>query len=114
MPIKIFFSWQDDTDRDLNRYFIFHSLEKAAKKLRPVYEVGKDFFIVDKDTTKAAGWPGIADKVQERISEADIYIADLTFVDINAKKNEGRPNTNVLLEVGLALASVGDNRIITV
>lgn len=114
MPIKIFFSWQDDTDRDLNRHFIFACLQKAAQKLRPVYEVGKDFFIVDKDTTKAAGWPGIADIVQERISEADIYVADLSFTDINEKKNEGRINSNVIFEAGLALASVGPSRIVTV
>ncbi len=112
--MKIFYSWQDDTPKNYNRYFIYECIKEAMKKIRPSYKVDKDYFVVSRDTTDAPGWPGIADKIEERIKEADIYIADLTYNSINTEKKEGRPNSNVLDEVGMAKMAVGPDRIIAV
>jgi hypothetical protein len=101
--IVLFYAWQDDTDRRLNRHLIRIALESAAHKISSELDVGVDLKI-DSDTEGVPGWAPITETILSKISRCDIFIPDLTFV---ATTSSGKliPNPNVLFEAGYALRS---------
>src|SRR5438445_7263603 len=80
MPeMVIFYSWQSDTDEDLNRYFIRDCLkdaEKALNKQGVIHESVR----VQHDTTGTGGTPAIVETIYKRIAASAIVVADVTFV----------------------------------
>jgi hypothetical protein len=124
----IFYSWQSDTDEDLNRYFIRDCLKDAEKALNKQGSI-QESIRVQHDTTGAGGTPAIADTIYKRIAASAMVIADVTFVghldpaaviaadwsracelQLNVHefckqprtRRSKTPNPNVLLETGYA------------
>jgi len=115
MPIKIFYSWQSDQKQ--NRRFIRSALDQAIDELRQdltLEEASRDI-VADQDTAGLPGSPAIADAILQKIRKAEVFVADLTFIEKN-KNDDGRhtPNPNVMLEYGYALHALGNSKIIGV
>ncbi|WP_417913385.1 hypothetical protein [Candidatus Electronema sp. TJ] len=118
MPATIFYSWQSDSDKAVNRNFIESALKRAIQQLNRNEDVlsamrDEDSVEFDKDTQGVPGSPPIVETILEKISNAAVFIPDLTIV---GKSSSGRllPNPNVLIEYGWALKSLGYHRIVPV
>lgn len=117
----IFWSWQSDTPSRFNRNFIIDCLEQAAKNLFKEY--GRPI-IIDRDTRGVGGSPVIVEVILEKIRRCDLFIWDASLIfekvpsESSAQKKTPKkirrlaPNPNVAIELGYALAVVGDRRII--
>jgi len=106
--ITVFWSWQNDSPANENRYFIEDCLKRAAKK------IGREDAIlidVDRDTKGIGGTPSIADAIFNKIRASDVFVWDATLVYSQPRY---APNPNVLIELGYALAAMGDCRLIGV
>jgi hypothetical protein len=112
MKRVIFYSWQSDLPNPTNRGFIQTALEKTAKAIAADRSTD-DVPIIDRDTEGVPGAPHIAKTIFEKIAAADVFVAD---VSITQGREDGRPtpNPNVLIELGYALCSLGDPRIVLV
>lgn len=112
MNFTIFYAWQSDSNERANRYFIRDAIKAAIKDLRRDDTI-EDAPRLDHDTKGVAGTPDIFRTILDKIEQAGIFLADITYV---AKTAEGKfmPNPNVMLELGYALAKISDRRIITV
>ena len=115
--ITIFYSWQSDLANSDNRNFIQSCIDAAVKSLRDTVCIE-----ADRDTKGAFGSPDIANTIFEKISQCDIFIADVSIINSEQYiKNENgefikiqklSPNPNVLLELGYAAGVIGwDNTI---
>ncbi|GEC72688.1 hypothetical protein SAMN05443543_10766 [Flavobacterium flevense] len=119
MKIKIFYSWQLSTDAKYNKNFISECIKDAVKKTKQ----NPNFKNIDFEITDAvrgqSGQIAIADTIiQKIIPSCDIFIADLTANRVNKivsflTKNKPTPNPNVMTEYGVALNSLGKQRIIS-
>lgn len=110
--MKIFYSWQSDIENKYNRNFVKDCLERAIKHLNQDLEV-EDALRLDHDTKGVEGSPDIAKTILDKIEGCDIFIGDITFI---AKSSNEKycPNPNVLIELGYALHSLGDGRVINI
>lgn len=106
--VTVFWSWQNDSPTKENRNFIEDCLRRATKK------IGREDAIiidVDRDTKGLGGAPVIAEAILTKIRASDVFVWDATLV---YSKPRPAPNPNVLLELGYALAVMGQGRIIGV
>jgi hypothetical protein len=113
MNFTVFYAWQSDVDHRINRSFIEKALKDALKRIDSDISIEASPRL-DKDTVDVPGIPNIAEIIFEKIRQCGIFVADLTFIGATAESGELIPNPNVLLEVGIALATVGWQRIIQV
>lgn len=106
----VFYSWQSDLPNPTNRGFIQAALEKAAKAIANDRS-NDDVPVIDRDTKDVPGAPYIAKTILAKVAAADVFVAD---VSITQGRGEHRPtpNPNVLVELGYALSSLGDARIL--
>src|ERR1035437_2591524 len=107
----IFYSWQADLPNSTNRGFIQRALENAAKAIAADNTVDH-VPIIDRDTQGVPGAPNIARTILEKIDAADALVADVST--IGRVSGQPTPNSNVLIELGYALRSLGDRRIVLV
>src|SRR5690349_21804015 len=110
---SIFYSWEDDHDGKLNRYFIQDCVERSVKLLNREDEL--DELVVDRDTKNVAGMPDIGRTVLEKIEKAAVVIADLTIINAShLRRPKERPvsNPNVLFELGYAFGKLGEGRLV--
>lgn len=117
--ITIFYSWQSDLASGDNRNFIQSCIDAAVKSLRDTVCIE-----ADRDTKGAFGSPDIASTIFEKISQCDIFIADVSIINSEQyEKNENgefikiqklSPNPNVLLELGYAAGVIGWDNIICI
>lgn len=115
MPSTIFFSWQSDTLPNIGRGFIKDALEEACKSLASdmaIDEAVRGDLSVDSDTQGVAGTPPIVETIFRKISEASVFVADMTFVSKRARHPVSNPN--VLIEYGYALKSLTHERVLCV
>ncbi|MHC5202166.1 hypothetical protein [Myroides sp. LJL119] len=126
MKIKIVYSWQSSTDLIYNKNFIQECLEEAIKNLEKDPLFNENTLILEESTREVSGSPQLASKIMdERIPQANIFVADLTFVngkipeyinEINRvqyrKDNKPTPNPNVLIEYGIAYSNLTESKII--
>jgi hypothetical protein len=103
--MKIFYSWQSDTPREIGKKFVREALDAAVASLN-VAEAERPG--IDQDTAGVLGSPVIADTIFRKIREARIVVADVTLVGraLGAKRGKrGKRliNSNVALEVGYAI-----------
>lgn len=113
--MRVFYSWQ--SDRGQNRNFIRSALDAAVKELvrDPEFDEPLRELEVDQDTQNVPGSPAVGDTILGKIREADIFVADLTFIDSPTSDSSKRlPNPNVMLEYGYALHALTDARILAV
>ena len=76
---------------------------------------------IDSDTQNIPGSPPVAETIFEKIRESDVFVADLTPIDLIVPEDEDAEdrrqpptNPNVLIEYGYALEALGDRRLIGV
>lgn len=126
MKLKLFYSWQAQTKGKFNRHFILACINQVIDDLK-----------LDPDTTEleinilegTSNEPGVAPPaaviMDDRIPNCDIFIADLSIVNklpenimetMNAQGVNYRliPNSNVMIEFGIANRSIGPKKIIFV
>jgi len=107
----IFYSWQSQLPNSTNRSFIRLSLELACDELNKSMsledrENGGEAAI-DSDTQGVTGSPDIIHTILKKIDQSQIFVADVSLID-------GRPNSNVMFELGYAMKAVGDPNIIMI
>jgi hypothetical protein len=74
MTIKVFFSWQADTETRGGRNLIERALERAAARISAdteIEEAARDI-AVDRDTKDVPGSPPIVDTIFRKIDEASV------------------------------------------
>ena len=112
--MKLFWSWQSDLHSGTHRGFIKVCLDEAIKL------VGEELGLeeanrpeIDHDTKGAAGLVDIPATILRKISEAAIFVADVTPVGRSAD-GKALPNPNVMIELGFALQMSGPERMIAI
>ena len=108
----VFYSWQSDLPNPTNRGFIQTALEEAATTIAADDTVAVEP-VVDRDTQNVPGSPDIASTIFTKITNADIFVADVSIVTRGEQMRPG-PNPNVLIELGYALRALGHERVILV
>jgi hypothetical protein len=119
MKIKIFFSWQS-ADTKHNKNFISSCLSDAVKKIKQHPNFKNIEFEITDAVRNEVGQIAIADTIIDQIiPDCDIFIADLTSQKIwhiihFFTGSRPMPNPNVMTEYGVALNSLGKQRILSV
>jgi hypothetical protein len=124
----IFWSWQSDRDPKLHHYFVRDALKDACKLIAidPDYEEAERPE-VDHDTKNVAGTPDITKTILDKITRANVFVADMTPVGVTDpvalqpntgadKRSEPKhlQNPNVMSELGYAEHALSQSRIILV
>lgn len=111
--IKLFYSWQSEVFPKANKNFIRSAIEVAGKKIKEECRLE-----IDEATRNKAGSPNIPLSIFEKIDNSDAFVCDLSKVAgaTRARKGKRRAyfNSNVSIELGYAIRSLGWNRIILV
>lgn len=102
MKRKVFLAWQSQ-NRDTARY-VRDQLDAAKKDLE---SCGIDTDIIKTPTQGEPGSPCITDLIWQQIISSDAFIADLSFMPETSCSN-----SNVMYELGIADALIGENRVI--
>src|ERR1700691_706033 len=111
MKQTVFYSWQSDLPNACNRGFIQKALESAAAAIKADNTVEVEP-VVDRDTQGVSGAPDIASTIFSKITAADVFVADVSFIGKSDKR--ATPNPNVLIELGYAFKALGHARVILV
>lgn len=114
--MKIFWSWQSDTQGKTGRHFVKKAIETAIEELREEVEVDestRDLLHIDHDRKGVPGSPDLARTILDKINNSSVFIADVTPV---GKTPEGKKilNPNVGIELGYALAKISDAGILMI
>jgi hypothetical protein len=88
--LQMFFSWQSDVSD--NHKTMGNALKKACEVIR---DEGEYDIAYDESTWARSGSPVIEAVVAEKIKKCDLFIADLTPIAKNGKKD--LPNPNVMM-----------------
>lgn len=108
--LNVFFSWQSDLAGRDNKYLIEEAIKEATKFLKGTVSI-----IPDRDTKGTTGSPNIEEVIFKKITNCDLFVADITFVT-TYKNKDGKekktPNPNVLIELGYAVRVLGWENII--
>ena len=114
---KVVYSWQSDIKGKACRHLQRKAIDNAAKAVEENLELPEGSIDVQSDTQGIPGSPPIVRTILDKIDACDVFIADLTTVN-TYKKSDGTlryaPNTNVAIEYGYALKTVGDLQIIAI
>jgi len=121
--VKVFYSWQSEAFPKVCRNLIEECLKKAIKELNHEVslsepdreeqgEVRLGPIVMEKDTAGVPGSPDIVESIFRKISEADIFVGDLTVVRPGDHLARPASNANVLIETGYALRVLGRDRVI--
>lgn len=103
----VFYSWQSDLPNSTNRSFIKTAVEKAIKQLNKSFDI-ESRLSFDSDTANIPGSPDIINTILEKIDNSAVFIADVSLI------NSKHPNSNVMFELGYAMKSLSDVRIIMI
>lgn len=107
MRISIFYSWQNDLEPKLHRYFIEKAIKQAV--VNP-YEANL-YVDYDRDTKGMTGSPDIPFTVFDKIDRSSLFICDVSIIS-QITENKSTPNPNVLIELGYASKTLGWDKII--
>lgn len=103
MTYKLFFAWQNQKKQ--TKKYIQKQLIQAKEELA---DEGMDLELIFSPTQDASGSPDINNSIIEQIKSSDIFVGDLSFIDDEKSVSNG----NVLYEVGIADAFLGEERVI--
>lgn len=103
--LKLFFSWQSDVNG--NHEKIRDALILACET---ILQEGEYNIQYTESTWGRSGSPIIESVVMEKAKDCDMFVADLTPVVYT--QNKSLPNPNVMLELGVAKASMMDDVIL--
>src|SRR5271166_5938410 len=127
--MKVFWSWQSDTPGKTGRHFVRTVLTDAIKALKepedieePTERASREALHLDHDRQGVPGSPDLAPTIFAKIAAAAVFIADVTLVgSVDRPEDEKGPggakrlvNSNVAIEYGYALRSLGDIAILMV
>ena len=112
MSRTVFWSWQSDRDERVARHVIREAIVIALDRLSGDVDV-EDRLEIDHDTRGLPGSPDIVTAILEKIDAADVFVADVTPIAVS-DKGKHVANPNVLIELGYAKKSLGQDRWITV
>lgn len=113
MSTTVFYSWQSDLDLQLNRFFIKDCLKDALRKLSKESEY-EESIRLDSDTSGVPGTPDIASTIFEKIDSSLVFVADISYCAFDDDCKKKFPNSNVMIELGYALAKNSDSRILNI
>jgi hypothetical protein len=108
--MKIFYSWQSDTPKEVGRTFIREVLDAAVAGLE-VDEAERP--IIDQDTQGVLGSPVIADTIFQKIRAANVVVADVTLTG-QTRSGKRLINSNVAVELGYAMGIHDDEVLLKV
>lgn len=108
MNLTIFNSWQSDSPH--NSKAIRAALRDASNKLEE--KIAGLHVKNDEATSNQVGTMHIPSSILQNISDADIFVADLSTVGSTSDGKKKLQNPNVLIELGYAIAQLGWDRII--
>lgn len=108
MNLTIFNSWQSDSP--YNSKAIRAALRDASNKLEE--KIAGLHIKNDEATSNQVGTMHIPSAILQNISDADIFVADLSTVGSTSDGKKKLQNPNVLIELGYAIAQLGWDRII--
>jgi hypothetical protein len=113
--MKVFWSWQSDTLGKIGRHFVREALEVAIEEIKEEIEVEepKREIHLDHDRKGVPGSPDLAKTILDKIKTTSIFIADVTPVG-ETPSGKATINPNVAIELGFALAHVGDHGLLMV
>lgn len=116
MSNTVFYSWQQDTPKDIGDSFIEAAIKAALTELHSDMTLDKALreLQIDRDTKNVPGQPPIADTILRKIDSASVFVPDLTFVGKRLDQKRSTPNPNVLIEYGYALKALTHHRIVPV
>ncbi len=114
--MKIFWSWQSNTPGSIGRHFVRDALDQAIQQIKEIptiEEAVRESIHLDHDRKGVAGSPDLAATIYKKISGSAVFVADVTPV---GKSENERPllNSNVAIELGYALACLGDSKLLMV
>jgi hypothetical protein len=115
--MKIFWSWQSDLPGDISRHFVREALELAVASLNEdlAIEEPEREVTLDHDRKDVPGSPDLANVILEKINGSDVFVADVTPVGTTLNDPPKKlMNPNVAIELGYALHSPTDRRMIMV
>jgi hypothetical protein len=108
--MKVFYSWQSDTPRDVSKDFIREALDAAASSLQ-IAEADRP--AIDQDTAGVLGSPVIAEAIFEKIQAASVIVADVTLTG-QTPSGKRLTNSNVAIELGYAIGVHSDEVLLKV
>ena len=111
MNNTIFYAWQSDLPRSENMNLIEKSITSAIKLLSKEKPINLSLSI-DKATRKIPGTPDITDSIFAKISNCNVFLADITFINSDRENSRKTPNPNVLIELGYAARAIDWEKII--
>jgi hypothetical protein len=122
--MKVFWSWQADTQGKTGRHFVRAALADAVQSLKqpedveePLERETRETLHLDHDRQGVPGSPDLARTIFGKIDQAAVFVADVTLV---AQMGEGAGskkkliNSNVAIEYGYAVRALGDESILMV
>lgn len=127
--MKIFWSWQSDTQGKIGRHFVRDVLNAAIDELKQSLEVdepsereAKSAIHLDHDRKGVAGSPDLARTILEKIENSAVFVADVTpigFVfeapdDPASAVTKKIINPNVAIELGYALRALSDSALLMI
>jgi hypothetical protein len=126
--MKVFWSWQSDTPEKLNRFFVRDALHAAIRHLNRAPDIvepeAREKAVgmrPDGDTAGETGSPEIVSTILKKISDATVFVADVTPVSTVTSGGEGKKtadkynmNPNVAIELGYALKALGNGGVILI
>ena len=128
--MKVFWSWQSDTPGKIGRFLIRDAIKDAIEILKqqpdieePTERDNREAIHLDHDIQGTTGSPDLVRTILDKIDAAAVVIADVTAVGHcpadtagNKDSTAGKPllNSNVAIELGYALKSVTDSRVLVV
>jgi hypothetical protein len=114
--MKIFWSWQSDTDGKTGRFLIRDALQDAIDKLRQapdVEEPVREDLHLDHDIQGISGSPDLARTIFGKIEGSEVVVADVTLVGATSAGKK-LINSNVAIELGYALHARTDQNVLLV
>lgn len=105
-PIRIFYSWQSDRERNVCARFIQLAMQATLEALQPNFA---EELVLDSDTAGVAGTPPVSETILKKIRNCDIFVADVSFVG-TTPQGKCLPNPNVMTEFGYARGMLADGQ----
>lgn len=109
MNVTVFYAWQDDRPKKVNRYLIRDAAQAACDEINE--DPSNSYTLtLDQDTAGQPGMCDIPNTILGKIRDCDIFLADLTFAGESETESANEkpqliPNPNVTLELGYAVGS---------